>query len=239
VFTFGASGTYAEYATVEEVYAFKLPSNVSYKEGAGLGVLYFTAYRSIVHKARAKPGETMLVHGASGGVGLASCQIGHAMGLRVLGTAGTKEGMELALKNGAHEVFNHRESDYLEKIQKAAGSGGIDIILEMLSNVNLQKDFEIAKLQGRIVIVGARGPIEITPRVPMGKELQVNGVMLFAAAKEEFDEMGAYIVAGLEQGTLRAVVGHQFALDQAADAHREVIEHSQGSNGKIVLTVQD
>ncbi|XP_067310196.1 quinone oxidoreductase isoform X2 [Pseudorasbora parva] len=111
------TGGYAEYTVASEDTVHKLPDSLDYKQGAAIGVPYFTAYRALVHKAHAKAGETVLIHGASGGVGIAACQIARAFGLKVLGTAGTSNGMKLVLNNGAHLAFNHREKDYLEKIK--------------------------------------------------------------------------------------------------------------------------
>ncbi|XP_029560391.1 quinone oxidoreductase-like [Salmo trutta] len=94
------TGRYAEYTAVSDDLVPRLPDSLDYKQGAAIGNPYFTAYRALFYKAHAKAGETVLIHGASGGVGVAACQM--ALGLRVLGTAGTPEGLKLVLKNGAH-----------------------------------------------------------------------------------------------------------------------------------------
>nr|KAF6377660.1 crystallin zeta [Myotis myotis] len=118
VFTAGTiSGGYAEFAVAADDTVYTLPEKLDFKQGAALGVPYFTAYRALLHSARGKAGESVLVHGASGGVGLAACQIARAYGLKVLGTAGTEEGKNIVLRNGAHEVFNHREVNYIDKIK--------------------------------------------------------------------------------------------------------------------------
>ncbi|GLD61816.1 quinone oxidoreductase [Lates japonicus] len=110
------SGGYAELTVAAEDCVHKLPDALDFTQGAAIGIPYFTAYRALIHKARSKPGETVLIHGASGGVGMAACQLSRALGLRVLGTAGTPEGMKLVLNNGAHMAFNHREEGYTDKI---------------------------------------------------------------------------------------------------------------------------
>ncbi|XP_047225383.1 quinone oxidoreductase isoform X2 [Girardinichthys multiradiatus] len=112
------SGGYAQYAVAVDDCVHKLPDALDFTQGAAIGIPYFTAYRALVHKAHVKAGETVLIHGASGGVGVAACQLSRALGLRVLGTAGTPEGMKLALSSGAHLVFNHREEGYTDKIMK-------------------------------------------------------------------------------------------------------------------------
>ncbi|XP_036206191.1 quinone oxidoreductase isoform X2 [Myotis myotis] len=184
VFTAGTiSGGYAEFAVAADDTVYTLPEKLDFKQGAALGVPYFTAYRALLHSARGKAGESVLVHGASGGVGLAACQIARAYGLKVLGTAGTEEGKNIVLRNGAHEVFNHREVNYIDKIKKSVGEKGIDIIIEMLANVNLSNDLNLLSYGGRVIIVGSRGPIEINPRDTMAKETSIIGVALYSSTK--------------------------------------------------------
>src|SRR5437764_192912 len=112
VYTAGSiSGTYAERALCKEAQVHRLPPNVSFAQGAAMGTPYATAYRGLFQRGHAKPDETVLVHGASGGVGSAAVQLARARGLRVFGTAGSDEGLKLAREQGAHEVFDHRPED--------------------------------------------------------------------------------------------------------------------------------
>ncbi|KAM4552328.1 quinone oxidoreductase [Odontesthes bonariensis] len=230
------SGGYAEYAVAADDCVHKLPDALDFAQGAAIGVPYFTAYRALVHKAHAKAGETVLIHGASGGVGVAACQLSRALGLRVLGTAGTPEGVKLALNNGAHLAFNHREEGYTDKIMEAIEGRGVDVVVEMLSNVNLGKDLQMLAIGGRVAVVGSRGPIEINPRDTMAKESCIMGVALFFATPEEKRECAALLYAGMEAGWLRPVVGSQYTLDKAAQAHHDIIE-SPGAAGKMILNV--
>ncbi|XP_023253999.1 quinone oxidoreductase [Seriola lalandi dorsalis] len=230
------SGGYAEFTVAAEDCVHKLPEALDFTQGAAIGIPYFTAYRALVHKAQSKAGETVLIHGASGGVGVAACQLSRALGLRVFGTAGTPEGMNLVLNNGAHMAFNHREEGYTNKIMEATDGKGIGVILEMLSNINLSKDLQMLAYGGRVTIVGSRGPIEINPRDIMAKESSIMGVALFFATPEEKKECAALLYAGMETGWLRPVVGSQYPLDKAAQAHHDIIE-SPGAAGKIVLTM--
>lgn len=235
VFTTGTvSGAYAEFAVAADDTVYALPEKLDFKQGAALGVPYFTAYRALLHRARAKAGESVLVHGASGGVGLAACQIARAYGLKVLGTAGTEEGKNIVLQNGAHEVFNHREVNYIDKIKKSVGEKGIDIILEMLANVNLSNDLNLLSYGGRVIIVGSRGPIEINPRDTMAKESSIIGVALYSSTKEEFRQFAAALQAGMEVGWLKPVIGSQYPLEKAVQAHENII-HSSGATGKMIL----
>nr|KAG5710572.1 hypothetical protein BaRGS_013218 [Batillaria attramentaria] len=228
------SGAYAEYAVSDVVNAGHLGEKLSYSQGASLGVPYYTAYRALVKKAQIKPGETVLVHGASGAVGLASVQIARSQGLRVLGTAGTPEGLKLVSRNGASDVFNHREEGYAEKILAATGGKGPNVILEMLSNVNLQRDLEMVNFQGRIVVIGCRGTIEINPRLMMGKESQVMGMMLRASTPDEWRETTAFLEDGMVSGWLQPVVGKEYPLEDVAKAHDDIINNT-GTLGKLVL----
>ncbi|CAJ1071418.1 quinone oxidoreductase [Xyrichtys novacula] len=237
VFTTGTeSGGYAEYAIAAVNCVHKLPDALDFTQGAAIGIPYFTAYRALIHKGHARAGETVLIHGASGGVGVAACQLSRALGLKVFGTAGTPEGMKVVLNNGAHSAFNHREEGYTDKIMEATEGRGVDVIVEMLSNVNLSKDLQMLAYGGRVLVVGSRGPIEINPRDTMVKESSIIGVVLYSATPEESRECAALLYAGMEAGWLRPVVGSKYPLEKAAEAHRDIIE-SPGAAGKMVLTM--
>jgi len=227
------SGGYAELALCEAFTVHPLPANVSFSQGAGVSVPYGTAYRGLHHKAHARSGETLLVHGASGGVGIAAVQLGVAHGMTVVGTAGTERGRKLVQEHGAHHVLDHSTSDYLTKLMEVTGTRGADVILEMLANVNLQKDIDVVARFGRIVVIGNRGTIEINPRGTMGKDAAIFGLALWNAAPEEMASIHAAIGAGLANGTLRPVVGQELPLKEAVRAHEAVLK--PGAYGKIVL----
>ncbi len=227
------SGAYAEYALALAGQVHLLPANIDFKQGAGIWVPYGTAYHALYHSAAAHASETLLVHGASGGVGTAAVQIARAMGLKVFGTAGTPQGLDLAKRQGAHEVFDHRKAGYQEEILRATGSRGVDIILEMLANVNLAHDTKLLATNGRVIVIGNRGDVTINPRELMGRRASICGVVLWSITPQEEADIHAGIFAGLENGTLRPVVGKEMPLAEAARAHKEILE--PGSAGKIVL----
>ncbi|XP_039078057.1 quinone oxidoreductase isoform X1 [Hyaena hyaena] len=231
------SGGYAEYALAADHTVYPLPEKLDFKQGAAIGIPYFTAYRALLHSARVKAGESVLVHGASGGVGLAACQIARAYGLEVLGTAGTEEGQNIVLQNGAHKVFNHRERNYFDKIKKSIGEKGIDVIIEMLANVNLNNDLKLLSQGGRVIVVGSRGPIEISPRDTMTMESSIIGVSLYSSTKGEFRQYAAALQAGMEIGWLKPVIGSQYSLEKVAQAHENII-HSSGATGKMILLLE-
>ena len=231
------SGTYAEFALCRTEQVHPLPANASFAQGAAMGTPYATAYRGLLQRADAKPGETVLVHGASGGVGTAAVQLARARGLRVFGTAGSDEGRNLAREQGAHEVFDHRAPDHFIQIMNATGGRGVDVIVELLANVNLGKDLTILAKSGRVAIIGSRGRVEIDPRDSMQRDADLRGMAMPNTSPEDLASIHAALVAGLENGTLRPVIGKEFPLAEAAKAHRAVME--PGAFGKIVLRTSE
>jgi NADPH2:quinone reductase len=227
------TGAYAEYALARENQVYPLPEKISFPQGAGLWVPYGTAYTALRHHADARAGEILLVHGASGGVGIAAVQWARALGLTVIGTAGTPRGLELAKKEGAHHVFDHSKAGYPEEIEKATGGRGMDLVLEMLANVNLATDLKLLAFRGRVIVIGNRGEITINPRELMARRASVRGFTLWAATDAESAEIHAAIAAGLENGTLRPIVGKELPLKDAPQAHVDVL--APGAFGKIVL----
>jgi NADPH2:quinone reductase len=130
-------------------------------------------------------------------------------------------------------VLNHREEGYLDKIQELTCGKGVDIILEMLADVDLDHDLPILANKGRVVIIGSRGRVEIDPRNAMKREATILGMSIHNATDRELASMHAAIVAGLEDGTLRPIVSREIPLAEAATAHHAVMESS--TLGKIVL----
>jgi NADPH2:quinone reductase len=227
------TGAYAEYAIALESQVHRLSEKASFSQGAGVWVPYGTAYHALYHSAEAHASETVLIHGASGGVGIAGVQIARAMGLTVLGTASSQKGLDLATREGAHQVFDHSKPGYLDQIMKATGGRGVDVVLEMLANVNLANDTKLLATNGRIIVIGNRGEITINPRELMGRRASIRAFTLWALTAAEEAEVHAGLIAGLENGTLRPVVGKELPLAEAPRAHKEILE--PGAAGKIVL----
>lgn len=226
------NGCYAELVACDADLLYPLPLSLSFPQGAA-GLTYATAARALHHKAHAVPGETVLVHGASGGVGLAAVQLARAHGLRIIGTAGSDRGRQLVLDQGAHHVLDHTKPDYLDAVARLTEGRGADVILEMLANVNLAKDLTIVAKYGRIVVIGNRGTIEINPRDAMGREASIHGMALWNASDRELASLHAAINAGLANGVLKPVVGTELPLREAPKAHTQVM--APGAYGKIVL----
>ncbi|MFN7917699.1 MAG: NADPH:quinone reductase [Vicinamibacterales bacterium] len=227
------TGLCAEQALCQPTQLHRLPDHITFQQGAALGVPYATAYYSLFRRANARPAETVLVHGASGGVGIAAVELARAHGMFVIGTASTEKGRQAVLEHGAHVVVDHSDPAYLEQITKATGGKGVDVILEMAAHINLDKDLTLLAKYGRIVIIGNRGRIEIDPRLTMGKEASILGMLLFNVTPQELAATHAALVAGLENRTLRPVVGQEFPLDDAPKAHAAVL--APGALGKIVI----
>jgi NADPH2:quinone reductase len=228
------TGTYAEYALALESQLHRLPEKVSFSGGAGVFIPYGTAYHALHHQAQARGGETVLIHGASGGVGIAAIQLARAMGLVIFGTAGTPKGLDLITREGVHQAFDHSKPDYREAIQKATGGKGVNIILEMLANVNLGHDCKLLAQLGRVIVIGSRGEVTVAPRDLMARRASVRGFTLWAITEAEATDIHAGIIAGLENGTLKPVVGSELPLKDAPQSHIDVMKPS-GAHGKIVL----
>ncbi|MGH9470069.1 MAG: NADPH:quinone reductase [Terriglobia bacterium] len=227
------TGAYAEQALCTEAQVHPLPEKVNFEQGAAVNIPYATAYRALFQRARAKPGETVLVHGASGGVGIAAVQLARAVGMIVIGTAGSESGEKLVKEQGAHHVLNHRDPRYLDQLGALTNGRGVDVILEMLANVNLGRDLTVLARNGRVVVIGSRGTVEINPRDTMGRDASILGMTLMNATESELTGVHSALVAGLENGVLRPIVGRELPLSQAAKAHEAIFE--PGAHGKIVL----
>jgi len=234
VFTTGTiSGAYAELAVCARTQIHPLPQRVSFAEGAGVWVPYGTAYRALVQLAQANPGEKVLIHGASGGVGSAALQWARAAGMKILATAGSEKGIEQVKAEDANYVFDHRLSKYQDEILAATDGQGVDVILEMLANVNLGNDLKLLARRGRVIVIGSRGDVQITPRELMARQASVIGMVLWDTPEEEQVAIHAALQAGLSNGFLRPIVGEEIPLADAAQAHRLVM--ATGALGKIVL----
>src|SRR5262249_50980037 len=232
---FGGSvtGAYAELSLCDQSHVHPLPAEASFAQGAAMNVPYATAYHALFNRGHGEAGETVLVHGASGGVGIGAVQLARARGLTVIGTAGTDKGRRLVLEQGAHHVLDHTASGYLDELMQVTAGRGVDIVLEMLANVNLQKDLGILAMRGRIVVIGNRGTVEINARLAMSKDAAILGMALFHASPAQLVGIHAALVVGLRNGTLRPVSAQELPLAKAARSHEAVME--PGHQGKIVL----
>jgi NADPH:quinone reductase len=227
------TGTYAELCVAAELQVHPLPERLSFAQGAALHVPYATAWRALVEKARMKPGEFVVVHGASGGVGLAAVQIARAAGAVVIGTAGTPAGRDAAAAAGALHVLDHRIPGHLDALTTLTDGHGADVIVEMLADRNLDDDLAAAALHGRVVIVGSRGRIPVEPRRAMTRDVTIFGMSLHNASDAELDVIHRALAPLLADGTLVPVIREDVPLVDAYRAHDLVM--APGALGKIVL----
>jgi NADPH2:quinone reductase len=229
-----SGGTYAEGIVCRRTELHRLPDRISYAQGAAIGVPYVTAYRALFQRAAARPGETVFVHGATGGVGVAAVELAHAHGLRVIASGGTSQGLEIVRRLGADVTVNHTASDYLTGVIDATDGRGVDVVIEMAAHLNLDKDLGVLARGGRVVIVGNRGRIEIDPRQAMARDAAILGLTLFNASGADVAAIHAALGAGLSLGVLNPVIARELPLAEAPRAHEAVLE--PGAHGKIVLT---
>ena len=229
------TGTYAEMLVCDAEAVHPLPESMSFAQGAAIGVPSITAYRALFQRAHLQPGEIVLVHGASGGVGTITVQLARACGARVIGTAGTPDGLDLVRCMGAHSAVGHSKPNYLGQVLALTDGRGDDVIVEMLANVNLEKDFQALAKYGRIVIVGSRGSLEFTPRLAMMKETDVLGMAVWNTTQQEYVSALSAVAAALESGVLRPIVGRELPLEQAAQAHVDILKAK--AKGKMVLAI--
>jgi NADPH2:quinone reductase len=233
VYVYARGAAYAEKVDVESARVFPLPEALSFEQGAALGVPYATAHRALFLHGGARKGETVLIHGASGGVGVAAVQLALRAGLTVIGTGGGAEGAAFVKALGAQHALDHRAAGYQDEILKLTGGKGADVIVEMLANVNLPADLSLAAPRGRITVVGSRGPVTIDPRIAMTKDVAIHGMSLWNMTDAERAEVHADLGRGLADGSLKPVIGARFPFAEAAKAHEAVM--SSGTRGKIVL----
>ena len=227
------TGTYAQWTVAKASRVHPLPPNTTFAQGASLPIPYGTAHRALFHRAQARAGETVLIHGASGGVGLAAIQFARTAGLTIIATAGTESGRQLVKTQGAHHVLDHTNPDYLQEIQAITGGRGVDIILEMLANINLGKDLPLLAAAGRVIVIGNRGKVEINARDLMIREADIRGMLLFNVPEEELRNIHREIYSGLEKGALQPIIGKELPLKEAAQAQESVIKSR--AYGKIIL----
>lgn len=230
------SGSFAHYALCDIDQLFPLPEHCSYAAGACIGIPYGTAYRALFELAHGTPGDIVLIHGSTGGVGTAALQLALAQGLTVIATAGSEKGIQLLKDQGAHLVLDHRTPNHLDQITPWTQRHGVDIVLEMLANENLSQDLKVLAYGGRVMVIGSRGDTTITPRDLMARDASIQGVSLANLKTNALRRIHAALQAGLKTGALNPVIGQQYPLEQATQALTQVMQ--PGASGNIVLTIQ-
>ncbi|OQV12692.1 Zeta-crystallin [Hypsibius exemplaris] len=230
-----ARGAYAEFMVSDARRVHHLADHLTFSQGAAIGVPYFTSVRALKHKANVKPSDKVLVHGASGGTGLAAVQIAKSWGLDVVGTASTDEGAALVKAAGARLVLNHKDPNHEQNLKDATGGKGFDVILEMLAS-NVPLDVRVAATFGRIVVIGPGGGIpHIDPGPLILKEIAIVGLIQHLATDEEREETAKLLEDGIQKKITDPVIDQEFPLKRASQAHEAIASHTGGSKGKIII----
>lgn len=230
-----STGTFAQKVVCDQTNVYHLPDGVSFEQGASLGIPALTAYRALFQRASLKPGQIVLIHGASGGVGLQAVQMAKAHGAKVIGTASKPEGKKMVERAGADAVIDHVKEATIEDVLALTGGNGPHVIIEFLANVNLETDLKLVAPFGKIVVVGNRGSIEINPRLAMQKECDILGMALWNAREDEREQSIQGVIGLLTTGALRPIIGTTWPLQQASQAFEQLGKGT--GDGKIVLSI--
>jgi putative PIG3 family NAD(P)H quinone oxidoreductase len=236
-----AGGGYAEYCAAPAPQCLPVPKGLDAVAAAALPETFFTVWTNVFDRGRLRSGETLLVHGGSGGIGTTAIQLGRAFGARVLATAGSPEKCAACEALGAEKAIDHRTEDYVAVVRERTAGRGVDVILDILGGDEVARNLECLAVEGRLVqIAYLKGPkAEIDLATIMQRRLTLTGSTLRPRSVEEKGAI-AWALHGsvwpmLERGTVRPVVHKTFPLAEAAEAHR--LMESRGHVGKLVLTV--
>jgi NADPH:quinone reductase len=224
-------GAFAEYVCVPASgNLMRLPADWSDVEGAAFRVGAVTAYHSLVHRARLKPREVLLVHGASGGVGLAAVQLGKHFGARVIATGSDDARLAVVSEQGADMVVNYRTSDFVAVVKAVTDGHGADVIFDPVGGEVLEKSMRAAAYGARLLVVGfaSGGPTRIMSNHVLIKGLSILGVRAGETVRRGATEFGQDYATELPRlaalGVMRPHISHRFSMERAADAYRVLIE---------------
>ncbi len=225
------TGTYAEHAVVSARNLLKLPDHVSYADAAAAALVYLTAWHSLITRGKLRPGETVLVVGAGGGVNSASIQIAKFAGARVFAVASSATRAEQAKRIGADDVIDRSAEDWSKGIFKRTNRRGVDVVVDNVGKETLFNSIRATRKGGRILIVGnTSGPLaEVDLRYIFSKHIRIIGSTM--APHSDF----VTVMGLIFDGQLKPVVGAMYPLEKAADAHRAL--EKGDVYGKIVLEI--
>jgi NADPH2:quinone reductase len=237
---FGSSGLggFAERALVPAAAAWRLPDAMTFAEGAALPIVYPTSYAALVLRAALQPGETLLVHAAAGGVGVAAVQIGKALGARVLATAGGADKLAVARRAGADVAIDYRDEDFVARVLEETGGRGADVIYDSVGGDVFEKSLKCIAWNGRLLVIGFAGgeiPSVKANRILL-KNISVVGLHWGAYAKyepERIPEIMQALLALYEKGAIRPEIYRRYPLAQAREALAAL--GARGTWGKVVL----
>lgn len=231
-------GGYAERIAIPAGFAHRMPESLSFEEGAALPIVYPTSYAGLVYRAALQPGETLLVHAAAGGVGLAAVQIGKALGARVIATAGGKEKLHIALEAGADVGIDYSEEDFVERVKEHTSGRGADVIYDSVGGDVFDRSLKCIAWNGRLLVVGfASGKIpSVAANRILLKNVSVVGLHWGAYAKHEparVPETFDALFRLYAEGKIRPVIYRRYPLEEAPAALAAL--GSRKTHGKVVL----
>ncbi len=237
-----SGGGYAEYVAVPEGQCLPIPTGFDFISAAALPEAFFTVWTNLIDSGRLKSGETLLIHGGSGGIGTTAIQMAHLLGARVFTTVGKREAVALCERLGAERVILYKEEDFVPVVKRLTQERGVDLILDIVGGPYFTRNLEALAMQGRLVqiatIQGAK--VELDLRKLMFKRWVLTGSTLRARSVEEKTALAQTlekeIWPSLEQGKMKPVLDRMFPLEEACQAHAWM--ESGRHIGKIVLTVK-
>ncbi|MEX1032463.1 MAG: NAD(P)H-quinone oxidoreductase [Cellvibrionaceae bacterium] len=232
-------GGYAEYVTAPAGQCLPVPQGLTIQEAAALPETFFTVWTNVFDRAKLQAGETFLVHGGSSGIGSTAIQLASQFGARVFTTAGDREKCDFCRELGAEVAIDYRAEDFVEVLQKATDSKGVDVILDMVGGDYIQRNIHLAAVDGRVVSIaflsGPKAQVNIAPM--MIKRLTLTGSTLrprTAQAKAAIaNNLREKVWPLIEAGKIKPRIAEQFSFENVAEAHK-LMESSQHM-GKIVL----
>jgi NADPH:quinone reductase len=234
-------GGYAQFCPVHESHALPVPSNLSMTEAAAIPETFFTVWHNVFERGALKAGETLLVHGGSSGIGTAAIQLANARGARVITTAGTADKCEACRRLGADVAVNYKNEDFVAATKSATGGRGADVVLDIVGGDYIERNYEAAAVEGRVVQIAFQGSPKATIdfRRIMLKRLTHTGSTLRARSIEDKGAIAraveTHVLPLLAAGRVKPVIDSTFPLAQAAAAHARM--ESSAHTGKIVLTL--
>jgi NADPH2:quinone reductase len=238
VFASNGLGGFAEVALSPASSTYPLPGGMSYAEGAALPIVYPTSYAGLVDRGNLQPGEDLLVHAAAGGVGLAAVQIGKALGARVIATAGGAEKLEIARRNGADEVIDYNEEDFVPRVKELTDGKGADVIYDSVGGDVFDRSLKCIAWNGRLVVIGfASGRIpEVKVNRILLKNIAVTGLHWGAHAVNDPARMGETfdaLFALYAEGKIKPVIYKTYGLDDVSVALDALA--SRKTYGKVII----